>query len=81
MEQFALFDRPPERRVLTVSELNGAIRAVLDAEFSDVWVSGEISGVKLAASGHYYFTLKERDAQVRCVAFRSAHRGCSAPVR
>jgi exodeoxyribonuclease VII large subunit len=75
VEQFALeFDRAPQRRIYTVSELNGAIRAVLDAEFSDVWVSGEISGVKHAASGHFYFTLKERDAQVRCVAFRSAHR-------
>jgi len=75
VEQFALeFDRAPQRRIYTVSELNGAIRAVLDAEFSNVWVSGEISGVKHAASGHFYFTLKERDAQVRCVAFRSAHR-------
>ena len=75
MEQFALeFDLAPERRIFTVSELNAAIRAVLDAEFQDVWVSGEISGLKLAASGHYYFTLKEREAQVRCVAFRSAHR-------
>ncbi len=39
-----------------------------------MWVAGEISGVKLATSGHYYFTLKEREAQVRAVAFRSAHR-------
>jgi len=75
VEQFALeFERAPERRVFTVSELNSAIRAVLDAEFQDLWVSGEISGLKHATSGHYYFTLKERDAQVRCVAFRSAHR-------
>ena len=75
MEQFALeFERAPERRIFTVSELNSAIRAVLDAEFQDLWVSGEISGVKHATSGHYYFTLKERDAQVRCVAFRSSHR-------
>ena len=75
VEQFALeFDRLPQRRVYTVSEVNAAVRAVLDAEFQDIWVSGEISGAKLAASGHYYFTLKERDAQVRCVAFRSAHR-------
>ena len=58
----------------SVSELNAAIRATLEEEFPDVWVSGEISGVKLAASGHFYFTLKEREAQVRCVAFRSAHR-------
>src|SRR5450432_4500052 len=75
MEQFALeFDLTPRRRIFTVSELNAAIRAVLDEEFRDVWVSGEISGIKLAASGHYYFTLKERDSQVKCVAFRSAHR-------
>ncbi|HXB71416.1 MAG TPA: exodeoxyribonuclease VII large subunit [Candidatus Acidoferrales bacterium] len=75
MEQFALeFELTPERRILTVSELNAAVRAVLDQEFRDVWVSGEISGIKLATSGHYYFTLKERDAQVKCVAFRSAHR-------
>ncbi len=75
MEQFALeFDLTPQRRIFTVSELNAAIRAVLDSEFQDVWVAGEISGLKLAPSGHYYFTLKEREAQVRCVAFRSAHR-------
>jgi exodeoxyribonuclease VII large subunit len=75
VEQFALdFELAPQRRIFTVSELNAAIRAVLDGEFPDIWVSGEISGVKLAASGHYYFTLKEREAQVRCVAFRSAHR-------
>lgn len=75
MEQFALeFELAPERRIYTVSELNAAVRAVLDAEFANLWVSGEISSVKLAPSGHYYFTLKEREAQVRCVAFRSAHR-------
>ena len=75
LEQFALeFDLAPRRRIFTVSELNAAIRAALDPEFADVWVSGEISGLKLAPSGHYYFTLKEREAQVRCVAFRSAHR-------
>ncbi len=75
MEQFALeFDLTPRRRIFSVSELNAAIRAVLDAEFQEVWVSGEISGIKLAASGHYYFTLKDAEAQVRCVAFRSSHR-------
>jgi exodeoxyribonuclease VII large subunit len=44
--------------------MNVAIRAALESEFPDVWVSGEISGVKLATSGHYYFTLKEAQAQV-----------------
>ena len=73
MDQFA-FDFAPARRVYPVSELNAAIRGTLEREFPDVWVSGEISGVKLATSGHYYFTLKEREAQLRAVAFRSAHR-------
>jgi len=75
LEQFALqFDLTPQRRVFTVSELNAAIRALLDAEFPEVWVSGEISSLKQAASGHYYFTLKERESVLKCVAFRSAHR-------
>src|SRR5437899_5978355 len=73
MEQFAL-QFLPERRVFTVSELNSAIRGILDREFQDVWIVGEISGTKLAASGHYYFTLKERDAQLRCACFRSTAR-------
>ena len=73
MEQFAL-EFGPARRIFSVTELNAAIRFTLDREFSDIWVSGEISGCKLAASGHLYFTLKERDAQVRCVCFRSTLR-------
>jgi exodeoxyribonuclease VII large subunit len=74
-QQFDLgFELFPEKRVYTVSELNGAIRVTLDGEFNDIRVTGEISGLKLAASGHYYFTLKERDSQVKAVAFRSAHR-------
>src|SRR5215467_1080853 len=73
MEQFA-FEFGPGRRTLTVSELNAQIRALLDQEFSDIWVSGEISGVKLASSGHYYFSLKDAEAQLRCVCFRSTAR-------
>src|SRR5581483_2793291 len=73
MEQFAL-EFGPQRRIYKVSELNSAIRDLLWREFQDIWVSGEISGSKLAPSGHYYFTLKERDSQVKCVMYRSAHR-------
>ncbi len=68
------FDFEPARRVVTVSELTAAIRAALDAGFHDVWVAGEISGVKVSSSGHYYFTLKDGGAQLRCVAFRNAAR-------
>jgi len=73
MEQFVL-QFGPERRSLTVSDLNASIRELLDQEFSDIWVSGEISGTKLASSGHYYFTLKDAEAQLRCVCFRSTAR-------
>src|SRR2546430_1972748 len=73
MEQFVL-PLLPERRVFTVAELNASIRALLDSEFGDIWVAGEISGVKLAPSGHCYFTLKERESQIKCACFRSTMR-------
>ena len=73
MEQIA-FRFEPGRRVFTVAELNAAIHGLLEREFADVWVTGEISGTRLAASGHYYFTLKEQDAQLRCVCFRQTAR-------
>ena len=73
MEQISL-DFSPARRVYTVAELSAAIRALLGGEFQDIWVAGEISGVKLAASGHYYFTLKDEPSQLRCVCFRASAR-------
>jgi exodeoxyribonuclease VII large subunit len=57
------------RRQFTVSELTGAIKAALGEEFTDIWVAGEISGTKAAASGHVYFTLKDQEAQIRCACF------------
>ncbi len=73
MEQGS-FEWEPERRIYTVGELNAAIHSLLEREFQDIWVAGEISGVKLAASGHYYFTLKEEASQLRCVCFRMTAR-------
>src|SRR5579863_5625338 len=64
----------PSRKTYTVGELNARIRALLESEFDDIWVAGEISGCKLAASGHCYFTLKDHEAQLRCVCFRSSLR-------
>ena len=61
----------PVRRTYTVAELNAGIRSLLEAEFDDIWVAGEISGCKSVASGHCYFTLKDSTAQVRCVCYRS----------
>ena len=58
-------------RVLRVSELNLAVRKALEREFALRWVAGEISGFTRAASGHWYFQLKDERAQVRCVMFRN----------
>jgi exodeoxyribonuclease VII large subunit len=69
--EFAL---PPPRRVYTVSELNEEIRTALERSFSDLWVAGEISGSKMATSGHCYFTLKDRGAQLRCACYRATLR-------
>jgi exodeoxyribonuclease VII large subunit len=50
------------------------MRSVLAGEFADIWVSGEISGAKLPPSGHYYFTLKDESAQIRCVCYKMTAR-------
>jgi exodeoxyribonuclease VII large subunit len=73
MEQLAL-TWGPVRKTFTVTELNARIRGLLGEEFDDVWVAGEISGTKNASSGHCYFTLKDQDAQLRCVCFRQSLR-------
>lgn len=57
-----------------MAELNGAIQNLLTAEFDDIWVSGEISGAKVLTSGHCYFTLKDRDSQIRCALFKGTMR-------
>jgi exodeoxyribonuclease VII large subunit len=59
------------RSVLTVSALTAAIKGELDRRFAGVWVEGEISNLRVVASGHVYFTLKDEAAQVRAVLFRS----------
>ncbi|MDP1653268.1 MAG: exodeoxyribonuclease VII large subunit [Rhodocyclaceae bacterium] len=57
--------------ILTVTELNRAARRLLEQQFPLLWVGGEISNLTRAASGHVYFSLKDAQAQVRCVMFRS----------
>jgi exodeoxyribonuclease VII large subunit len=67
-------DPPAPRRVLTVSGLNARIRALLEAQFIEVWVEGELSNCKVWNTGHMYFTLKDPSAQIRGLMFRSALR-------
>ncbi len=57
-------------RILTVSELNRLAREVLEHTFPLFWVSGEVSNFTRAASGHWYFSLKDSTAQVKCVMFK-----------
>ena len=59
-------------RVWTVSELTSQIRSVLETQFPTVWVEGEISNLRRPPSGHHYFTLKDRDSQIRAVLFRGS---------
>ncbi|MDA1236918.1 MAG: exodeoxyribonuclease VII large subunit, partial [Acidobacteria bacterium] len=62
---FALGQRP-----LTVAEVTAAIRGLLETAFDNCRVAGEISNCRRAPSGHYYFTLKDGEAQLKCVCFR-----------
>lgn len=59
------------RQILTIAELNRAVATLLEHHFPLLWVTGELSNLTRAASGHWYFSLKDRDAQVRCVMFRN----------
>ena len=60
----------PFRYLLTVSELTQEIKNLLELKFSDIWVEGEISNLRIPPSGHSYFTLKDDLSQIRAVLFK-----------
>jgi exodeoxyribonuclease VII large subunit len=66
--------KPGRRPALTVSALTDRLQGVLETEFFDVWVEGEISNLTTPASGHWYFSLKDERAQVRAVLWKTAAR-------
>ena len=74
-----LFDDPPVPRaaplVISVSELNRRVRAAVEGTLPLIWVAGEVSNLRRYDSGHWYFTLKDADAQVDCVMFRHKAQG------
>ena len=71
-EQYSQEQAPGlNREVLTVSDLNRNVRRLLEGEFPTVWVEGEISNFARPSSGHWYFTLKDSKAQLRCAMFRN----------
>jgi exodeoxyribonuclease VII large subunit len=65
------FNLQPERRTFTVAELTARIRELFFRNFTDIWVTGEISNCHEAQSGHIYCTLKDDRAQIRCVCFKN----------
>jgi exodeoxyribonuclease VII large subunit len=71
MSQASLFDFAP--RVYSIREINSYIRQKFEADLrlQDLWLEGEISNWKPAVSGHIYFTLKDAEASIRCVIWRS----------
>jgi len=64
-----------ERRIFTVSELTQGIKGLLEGAYPFVWVAGEISNFRIPVSGHFYFTLKDPEAQINAVMFRAQNRG------
>ncbi len=60
-----------KRRSFTVTDLTRMIRSALEERIGSVWVEGEISNLRVQSSGHAYFSLKDANAQIRCVQFRS----------
>jgi len=65
-----LFPKEELRQVLTVSELTGQVKRLLEKSVGQVWVGGEVTNLRAQSSGHVYFTLKDAGAQLSCVLFR-----------
>ena len=69
------------RDIYTVGRLNREARGLLEAGLPSLWISGELSNLSRPSSGHWYFTLKDADAQVRCAMFRQRNLACRAAPR
>ncbi len=67
----------PKRHILTVSEFTQNIKELLEDAYPFIWLSGEISNLRSAVSGHLYFTLKDSEAQISGVMFRGQNRNLS----
>ncbi len=65
---------PASSLIFTVSRLNQQVRELLESGMGQIWLTGEISNFSQPASGHWYFTLKDDRAQVRCAMFRNGNR-------
>ncbi len=65
-------DTQTQRQIFTVAKLNHYTKRIIEGRFPLLWIEGEVSNLTKANSGHWYFTLKDEHAQVRCIMFRQA---------
>lgn len=70
----SIVDRTPTKRILSVSQLTGSVRMLIEKTYPLVWVTGEISNLARPGSGHWYFTLKDDKSQLRCAMFANKNR-------
>ena len=77
----APMERAENRDVYSVSRLNREVRALLERGFGSLWLEAEISNLARPSSGHWYFSLKDATAQVRCCMFRQRNMLCTFAAR
>lgn len=70
----------PERRIYRPAQLNALAKDLLESQFSQIWLEGEVSNLSRPASGHLYFTLKDASAQIRCAMFRNRAMYLATPI-
>jgi exodeoxyribonuclease VII large subunit len=76
-----LFPVESTRKVLTVSDLTGQVKRLLEQQVGEVWVNGEVTNFRAQSSGHIYFAVKDLDCQLSCVLFRNEARESRALVQ
>jgi exodeoxyribonuclease VII large subunit len=81
LAQSAALPTRPDRDIYSVSRLNREVRVLLERGFGSLWLEAEVSNFARPSSGHWYFSLKDADAQVRCAMFRQRNMLCAFTVR
>ena len=79
LDLFSEVEEDSSDRAWSVSAVTKQARRLIESGFTQVWVRGEVTGFKAYRSGHWYFTLRDADAQVRCVMWRNANRSLPVP--
>jgi exodeoxyribonuclease VII large subunit len=79
LDLFSAVAEGPSDGAWSVSDVTKQARRLIETGFTQLWVRGEVTGFKSYRSGHWYFTLRDADAQVRCVMWRTANRSLPEP--